>query len=142
MHPAQLPFSHFAWISASFSERPQKQIANDEQCFPSGDPLLGLPGSAKNPSCITVEQTHGTCPTSKLQESSRHIASYCISSSSGRSRPGLELSLFTSVSKSSSYKGISKNIYVKVKTATLRSIETSYTCDLSKSWDVVSLPPN
>lgn len=42
--------------------------------------------------------------TSKLQESSGQRASYCASSSSGRSRSGLELSWFISVSKSSSYK--------------------------------------
>lgn len=47
---------------------------------------------------------HQPVLTSKLQESSGHRASYCASSSSGRSRPGLELSLFISVSKSSSYK--------------------------------------
>lgn len=47
---------------------------------------------------------HQPVLTSKSQESSGHRASYCASSASGRSRQGLELSLFKSVSKSSSYK--------------------------------------
>ena len=66
------------------------------------------PSACKEPMGITKEQNHSWHPTSKLQESSRHISLYCISSSSGRSRPSLELSLFTSVSKSSSCDGIFK----------------------------------
>lgn len=78
-------------------------------------PLFALPGPAENPPGITKEQRHGTRPTSKLQESSGHIAAYCVSSPSGRSRLGLQLSLFTSVSKSSSCNGIFKRIKIKIQ---------------------------